>query len=161
MTGKLKTNLCCHLLLPKNKSCVTQLLWRPRPGHWCSQGRNIWAVAEACGHYPRGCCWMLLPNWRKEEIKAQRWLALGLCITSKPCLHSNLRTLRLLALRLSQMLRFKDARKRRPRNRPYPFGLCWSAVVTNSSKERCPKTEPCLLKAQCGLNLSKVFKSKY
>jgi len=52
----------------------------------------------------------LLANWRKKRDQAQRLRGVALRITSKLCLHSNLRTLRLLALRLSQMLRFKDAR---------------------------------------------------
>ena len=141
MTGKLKPNLCCHLLLPKNKSCVTQLLWRPRPGHWCSQGRNIWAVAEACGHYPRR---MLLgvANQLTQAIdhQAQRWMENWHCTTSKPCLHSNLQTLRSVGTSaVAACCVSIAAHKRRPRNRPCPIGLCWSAVVKNSAKVRLPK----------------------
>ena len=33
-------------------SCGTQSLCRPKPGHWCSQGRKFCAVAETFIHYP-------------------------------------------------------------------------------------------------------------
>ena len=159
MTGKFKSNLCCHLLLPKNKSCVTQLLWRPRPGHWCSQGRNIWAVAEACGHYPRR---MLLgvANQLTQAIdhQAQRWMENWHCTTSKPCLHSNLQTLRPVGTSaVAACCVSIAAYKRRPRNRPCPSRLCWSAVVTNSAKVLLPENWACWLKAQCGLNLANAL----
>ena len=76
----------------------------------------------------------------QESIQAPRWWTRCSCTTSKPCLHSNLQTLRPVGTSaVADCCVSLAAHKRRPRNRPCPFGLCWSAVVTNSAKVRLPK----------------------
>ena len=70
----------------------------------------------------------------RECFKAQRWQTVRLRITSKPCLHSNLQTLRLSALRLSQMLRFKQHIKGDSETALTRNGCAEVLVVTNSQK---------------------------
>jgi hypothetical protein len=98
----------------------------------------------------------LLPTEHTQRHKDDRFY---LCVTSKPCLHGNLRTLRLLALRLSQMLRFQDARKRRKRNRPYPYWVVLKCCGKELTKRVLNTLSPVL--AQCGLNLPKVLKKNF
>ena len=140
MTGKLKSNLCCHLLLPKQRAASLSCTWRPRPGHWCSQGWKFWAVAETCCHYPLRMLLGVADQLTQEWIQAPRWWTRCSCTTSKLCLHSNLQTLRPVGTSaVADCCVSIAAHKRRPRNRPCPTGLCWSAVVTNSAKVRLPK----------------------
>ena len=164
MTLKSIDCICAAIYYYRKKSCVTQLLWRPRPGHWCSQGRKFWAVAETCCHYPLRMLLGVADQLTQESIQAPRWWIKNPCTTSKPCLHSNLQTLRPVGTSaVADCCVSLAAHKRRPRNRPCPNGLCWSAVVTNSAKVCCPKNWACVHKAQCGLNLAKAleYQSKF
>jgi len=144
-------DLCCHLLLPKQRAASLSCTWRPRPGHWCSQGRKFWAVAETCCHYPLRMLLGVADQLTQECIQAPRWWTRCSCTTSKPCLHSNLQTLRPVGTSaVADCCVSLAAHKRRPRNRPYLQRLCWSAVVTNSAKVCCPKTEPVCVRLSVG-----------
>ena len=158
MTGKSKNWICAAIYYYRKKSRVTQLQWRPKPGHWCSQGRKFWAVAETCCHYPLRMLLGVADQLTQEWIQAPRWWTRCSCTTSKPCLHSNLQTLRPVGTSaVADCCVSLAAHKRRPRNRPCLTRLCWSAVVTNSAKVCCPKNWACVHKAQCGLNLAKAL----
>ena len=76
----------------------------------------------------------------QEWIQAPRWWTRCSCTTSKPCLHSNLQTLRPVGTSaVAACCVSIAAHKRRSRNRPCLTRLCWSAVVTNSAKVRLPR----------------------
>ena len=112
--------LRCHLLLPKSRVASLSCTWRPKPGHWCSQGWNFWAVAETCGHYLRKMLLAVASQLTQEWISSTKMMGCwGPCITSKLCLHSNLQTLRSVGTSADAACCVSiAAHKRRPRNRP-------------------------------------------
>ena len=147
----------------ETKSRVTQLPWRPKPGQSWSQGRKFWAVAETCCHYPRRMLLGVAARLTQEALEqAQRWQARCLCTTSKPCPHGNLHALRLVGTSaVATRLRFQDARKRRPRNRPYLSQVVLKCCGNELIERTLPKNLSRMLTAQCGLNLSKVSKTNH
>jgi len=147
----------------ENKSCVTQLQWRPRPGQWCSQGWKFRAVAETCSHYPRR---MLLAVAGQLTQEAQIYFQHKDCGASPSNHEQALQTTPQLAntadswhfgcprkLRFILKLHVKGDRETAL---PMQMVVLKCCGVKNSSKDRASPMLSLVKKAQCGLNLSKV-----